>query len=189
MRQIEKFDLKDKIKAKELLQQYGMADFKNTVLRNFAKDYIEKQAALLSVTELSSIIQPVDSLNVIINASPAGGVKTQYPIEAGVGKQGQADAINIVGTNIGLRRANTTYKISHEVNAIGSAAITRNDLILEAAEQLGAKMDFDINLVRSLLTLFLFISFVTLFVLVFTRPKGAYDEAANLPFEEPNTHD
>jgi hypothetical protein len=143
MQQIPNFDLKNEIEAKRILQQYGMADFKNTVLRNFAKDYIEKQAALLSVTELTSIVQPVDSLNVIINASPAGGVKTQYPIESGVGKQGQVDAINIVGTNFGLRRANTTYSISHEVNAMGSAAITRNDLVLEAAEQLGAKMDYE----------------------------------------------
>ena len=50
-------------------------------------------------------------------------------------------------------------------------------------------MEFDINLLRSLLTLLLFIGFVAMSILIFVRPKGAYDDAANLPFEEPKDHD
>lgn len=47
----------------------------------------------------------------------------------------------------------------------------------------------DIDLIRSLLTLFLLIGFVSLCILLILRPKGAYDDAANLPFEEPDTHE
>ena len=143
MSQIPNINLKDEKQLAQVLQQYGEADFKNTVLKNFAKDYIMKEAALLSVVELTSILQPVDTLNVIQNTSPAGGVKVSYPIEAGVGNQGQVDAKDVVGTTISLRRANVSYKISHEVAAIGNADLTRSDSILEATEQLSAHMDFE----------------------------------------------
>lgn len=42
----------------------------------------------------------------------------------------------------------------------------------------------DINLVRSILTLLLFVSFVSLIILLVMRGKGAYEQAANLPFIE-----
>lgn len=41
----------------------------------------------------------------------------------------------------------------------------------------------DINDLRSILTVLLFIGFNTLMVLVFLRGKDAYKDAANLPFE------
>lgn len=50
-------------------------------------------------------------------------------------------------------------------------------------------MDFDINFLRSLLTVLLFVGFIAMSVMIFTRPKGAYDDAANLPFEEPKDHE
>lgn len=50
-------------------------------------------------------------------------------------------------------------------------------------------MDFDLNLLRSLFTFLLFVSFVSMSIMVFMRPKGAYDEAANLPFEENDSHE
>ncbi|NRB38315.1 MAG: CcoQ/FixQ family Cbb3-type cytochrome c oxidase assembly chaperone [Pseudomonadales bacterium] len=50
-------------------------------------------------------------------------------------------------------------------------------------------MDFDINFLRSVFTLLLFIGFVSMSVLIFIRPKGAYDEAANVLFEEPKDHE
>lgn len=42
----------------------------------------------------------------------------------------------------------------------------------------------DLNLVRSILTLLLFIGFVSLVILLMLRGKGAYEQAANLPFLE-----
>jgi cbb3-type cytochrome oxidase subunit 3 len=47
----------------------------------------------------------------------------------------------------------------------------------------------DLNLIRSILTLLLFIAFVTLIILVIMRGKDAYEEAANLPFIEPNDNE
>lgn len=41
----------------------------------------------------------------------------------------------------------------------------------------------DINDIRSILTLLLFISFNALMLLVILRGKNAYQDAANLPFE------
>ena len=42
----------------------------------------------------------------------------------------------------------------------------------------------DLNLMRSLLTLLLFVGFITMTVLIIMRGRGAYDQAANLPFVE-----
>ena len=42
----------------------------------------------------------------------------------------------------------------------------------------------DINLIRSIVTLLLFIGFVGLCILLILRGKDTYDEAANLPFIE-----
>lgn len=50
-------------------------------------------------------------------------------------------------------------------------------------------MNIDLNLIRSILTLLLFIGFVSLIVLLIMRGKGAYEQAANLPFAEPDDHE
>lgn len=50
-------------------------------------------------------------------------------------------------------------------------------------------MNIDLNLIRSLLTLLLFIGFVSLIVLLIMRGKGAYEQAANLPFIEPDENE
>jgi cbb3-type cytochrome oxidase subunit 3 len=47
----------------------------------------------------------------------------------------------------------------------------------------------DLNLIRSLLTLLLFIAFVALIILLMLRGKGAYEQAANLPFVETDHDD
>lgn len=47
----------------------------------------------------------------------------------------------------------------------------------------------DINDLRSLSTLLLFLGFTGMMVLVMLRGKGAYDEAANLPFDESNDYE
>ncbi|CAA0121004.1 Uncharacterised protein [BD1-7 clade bacterium] len=50
-------------------------------------------------------------------------------------------------------------------------------------------MDLDINTVRSILTLLLFIGFVTLCLLVIVRERHAYDDAAEIPFKEPDNNE
>ena len=50
-------------------------------------------------------------------------------------------------------------------------------------------MNLDLNLARSILTLLLFIGFVSLSVLLILRGKDAYEQAANLPFAEPDDHE
>jgi len=47
----------------------------------------------------------------------------------------------------------------------------------------------DINLIRSLITLLLFVAFVALIILLIMRGKEPYEEAANLPFIEPDEHE
>jgi cbb3-type cytochrome oxidase subunit 3 len=47
----------------------------------------------------------------------------------------------------------------------------------------------DINLIRSLLTLLLFVAFVSLIVLLIMRGKEPYEQAANLPFIEPDENE
>lgn len=42
----------------------------------------------------------------------------------------------------------------------------------------------DINLIRSLITVLLFLAFVTLMILLIMRGKEPYEQAANLPFIE-----
>ena len=47
----------------------------------------------------------------------------------------------------------------------------------------------DLNLIRSILTLLLFVAFVSLIILLIMRGKGAYEQAANLPFIEPDDNE
>lgn len=50
-------------------------------------------------------------------------------------------------------------------------------------------LDLDLNLLRAVLTLLLFITFVGLCVLMIVRGNKGYDKAANIPFRESENND
>jgi len=139
--EIPRINVKTPEKYEYLLQKYGAADFKNAVSRNLEKDYIERQAALLSVGQLSVIYQPINDLHTIIQSAAKGGVIAQFPIDGGVGDTGR-DTANapLVGKQVTLDRANVTYNIMHEAVMEGGN-IAENDSITEGIEQLAGKMD------------------------------------------------
>lgn len=125
----------------KVLQTLGAADFRQAVQRNIEKDYIEKQAALLSVVERASLFKPINNLYTVIERSPAGGVVAQFPIEGGIGNQGRdTSGVPLTPKAVHLDRANVTYKILHEAMIEGGDP-AENDAIIEGREQLGAKMD------------------------------------------------
>ncbi len=45
-------------------------------------------------------------------------------------------------------------------------------------------MEFDVNTLRSLVTVVSFVTFIGLIIWVFRKNAAEYDEAANLPFEQ-----
>ena len=125
----------------EVLQLLGAADFRQAVQRNIEKDYIEKTAALMSVASIASEFRSINSLYTVMERSPAGGVKAQFPIESGIGNQGlDTSGVNLVPKSVLLDRANVTYKILHEAMIEGGNP-AENDAIIEGQEQLGAQMD------------------------------------------------
>lgn len=128
-------------KYDEILQRLGAAGFRQTVQRNIEKDFIERQAALLSVAEQVSIIQPIGGLHTIQQATAGGGVKVAFPIDGRTGDTGK-DTNNepLVHKQVTLDRANVTYNILHEAVMEGGN-LAENDAIAEGTEQLGAAMD------------------------------------------------
>ena len=125
----------------QVLQKYGEADFRSIVQRNIERLYIAKEAALLSVAELAVPFQPINSLNALVTAGQSGGVSVQYPIDGSQGNGGVDTNIkDAVTIPVALPRANVTYKVNHEAVLLGGS-LAENDSILEATEQLGAKMD------------------------------------------------
>ncbi len=140
--EIPRINVKDKASYQNLLQTYGAADFRSVVLRNIEKDYIEKEAAHLSVVESVLNIKAANNLHVILNASVNGGVVTTSAVDPGVGNIGFNQAVKpLVTKSFALTKYNTTYVVSHEAKALGESDIATNDSIAEAREQLGVKMD------------------------------------------------
>lgn len=139
--QIPWLDLSKPKSHEKVLQEYGAADFRQVVQTNIEKSFIEKQAALLSVSNLVSPFIDVKSLNAVIEASVNGGVTVQYPIDGTVGETGR-DTSNgpLVPKLVRLSKANITYRISHEAMMEGND-LAENDSITEGYEVLGGKMD------------------------------------------------
>jgi len=124
-----------------ILQKFGEADFRSIIQRNIERIYIQKEAALLSVSEQVVEFQPVNGLNALIDTGISGGVLVKYPVDGHQGNTGEDNAIkDAVTVPVALPRANVTYKISHEAKLLGGD-LAENDSIIEATEQLGAKMD------------------------------------------------
>ena len=139
--EIPRIDTNTPDKYETLYQKYGAADFRQVVQRNVEKDFIERQAALLTVASLSCIFKPINNLHTIMERSANGGVTAQFPIDGPTGNQGR-DTSNgpLIPKTIVLDRANVTYMINHEAMLEGGEP-AENDSIVEGAEQLGAKMD------------------------------------------------
>jgi len=139
--EIPRIDVSKKDQYEELLQKYGAADFRQIVQRNIEKDYIERQAALLSVAETASVFTKLNGLIAVMNAAAKGGVIAQFPIEGGIGDTGR-DTVNapLVAKQVVLDRANVTYRILHEAMMEGGT-LAEDDSIAEGIEQLGSKMD------------------------------------------------
>ena len=139
--EVPRIDVSKKDQYEELLQKYGAADFRQIVQRNIEKDYIERQAALLSVAETASVFTRLNGLIAVMNAAAKGGVIAQFPIEGGIGDTGR-DTVNapLVAKQVVLDRANVTYRILHEAMMEGGR-LAEDDSIAEGIEQLGAKMD------------------------------------------------
>lgn len=139
--EIPRIDVTQKGKYQHLLQKFGSADFKSVVQRNIEKDFIERQAALLSIVNTVSLFKKVNGLTTIINATAGGGVKVQYPIDAGVGNTGR-NTVNdpLVGLPVSLPKANVTYRVLHEAMMEGGR-MAEDDQIMEGVEQLKAKME------------------------------------------------
>ncbi len=124
-----------------ILQKYGAVDFKRTVQRNIEKDFIEREAALISVAEQVVPFQAINGLHTIMQATAGGGVKAQFPINNAIGDTGRDTANDPhVFKQVTLDRANVTYHILHEAVMEGGN-VGENDSIKEGIEQLGAKMD------------------------------------------------
>ena len=134
-------DLKDAKARQVLLQAYGATDFSDIVVRNLERLYIQKEAALMSVASESILSQPISGLHTLINQSPAGGVRVQYPVDQSNMGDSEADHLPDMGAQyLNLDRANVTYHIAHEAVFEGGN-LAQNDSILEATEQLAAKID------------------------------------------------
>jgi len=130
-------------KYEALLQQYGAADFRQVVQRGIEKDFIERQAALLSVAEMSVIFRPISGLSTIMERSAGGGVTVQFPIDGPTGNTGkQTNNDPLTPKTVILDRANVTYRIKHEaLIESDNGRLAENDSIEEGIEQLGSKMD------------------------------------------------
>lgn len=128
-------------KYETLLQTFGAADFRQVVQRNVEKDFIERQAALLSIAQITSVFKPISNLHTIMERSANGGVLAQFPIDGPTGETGR-DTNNgpLIPKTIVLDRANVTYRIMHEAMLEGGDP-AENDSIAEGVEQLGFKMD------------------------------------------------
>lgn len=139
--EIPRIDVSTPEKYETLFQKFGAADFRQVVQRNVEKDFIERQAALLSIAQITSVFRPIDNLHVIMERSANGGVTAQYPINGPTGETGK-DTNNgpLVPKTVVLDRANVTYRIMHEALLEGGDP-AENDSIQEGVEQLGFKMD------------------------------------------------
>ena len=122
-------------------QRYGGTDFRQVLQRNIEKDFIERQAALISVASKTAVFKSINNLYTIMETSAAGGVKVQFPISGADGNTGREDNLGaLVPKPIVLDKANSTYRILHEV-ALEGGDPAENDLILEAKDNLGFKYD------------------------------------------------
>jgi hypothetical protein len=134
-------DIKDSKAKTSMLQAYGATDFSDIVIRNLERIYIQKEAVLKSVASEVFQSQSINGLHTLINQAPAGGVKVQYPVDQGNMGDHEADNLPDMGAQyLNLDRANVTYHISHEAVFEGGN-LAQNDSILEATEQLAAKID------------------------------------------------
>lgn len=125
----------------EVLQKFGSADFRQVLQRNIEKDFIERTAAGITVANESAVFQSVNNLYTIMETSSAGGVKVQFPIDGPSGNTGNKQANGpLVPKTVVLDKANSTYGITHEAMLDGGDP-AENDMIVEAAEQLGYKYD------------------------------------------------
>lgn len=134
-------DIKDSKAKAELLQAYGQTDFSDIVVRNLERMYIQKEAALMSVASECIMSQKINGLHTLINQAPAGGVRVQYPVDqSNMGDHESDNLPDMSAQYLNLDRANVTYSISHEARFEGGD-LAQNDSILEATEQLSAKLD------------------------------------------------
>lgn len=139
--QIPYLDLKDKKQRAELFQAYGATDFTDVVLRNIEREYIQKEAALMSIASQVIPFKKINGLHTLVNQAPAGGVTVKYPVDQGNMGDHEADSLPDMGAHyLNLDRANITYTILHEAIFEGGD-LAENDSILEANEQLAAKID------------------------------------------------
>lgn len=129
-------------KYEQLLQTLGAADFRQVVQRGIEKDFIERQAALLSVAEMSVVFRPISGLSTIMERSANGGVTVQFPIDGPTGQTGKQTSNGpLTPKTVILDRANVTYRIKHEALLEDQGKLAENDSIEEGIEQLGSKMD------------------------------------------------
>lgn len=138
---VPRIDPKDPKSYEHILQQFGAANFENVVQRNLEKDFIERQAALLSVANMTSVFQRVNGLTALLQATAGGGVKAQFPIDAAIGGTGRS-TVNapLVSKQVYLDKANVTYRVLHEA-IMEAGPMAENDQIAEGVEQLGAHID------------------------------------------------
>jgi len=134
-------DFKDSNRKRELLQAYGATGFESIVVRNLERLYIQKEAPLMSVASEVFQVMKINGLHTLVNQAPAGGVSVNYPVSQGNLGENEADNLPDMGAQyLNLDRANVTYHIRHEAIFEGGS-LAQDDSILEATEQLAAKID------------------------------------------------
>ncbi len=125
-----------------VIEKYGETDFKSIFQRNFEREYLAKQAALLSVTGQCLPIQPTTTLDVSITANPTGGVEVEYPVEASAGDTAEIQHMKDKPTKLyRLNRADVKYTITPESQIVGYTDLIQSEFMLEANEQLNARVD------------------------------------------------
>lgn len=131
----------DKI-PQETIDKFGSTDFRQVFQRNLEREYVMRQAALMSVAGQASIVQPADNLNVLVTASPVGGVEVKYPTGVDNYDTSEVSRLRDKKTqSFALDKVEVKYTIGPEAMIVGDGNMVNAEYIEEVNEQLAGKLD------------------------------------------------
>ena len=122
--------------------KYSETNVQQIFQRNIEREYIPKQAALISVTGQCMITKQLGNIQTIVKNTPAGGVSVEYPVSPRSGDTSEIQSLPEKQTYMKtLDKATIKYVIPPEVSILGDTNTIHADYMLEAYEDLAAKID------------------------------------------------
>ena len=126
----------------EVIDRYGETGFQQVFQRNIEREYIGKEAAIISVTGQCMMMRQATNIDVSITGGPMGGVSVKYPVEAGSGDTAEIQEMKEKATKLfRLDKADVKYLVSPEAQIVGEADLAHEEYALESTEQLAARID------------------------------------------------